>query len=185
MHGTVEVVDPPRLLVFRWGADWLTFALHPDAGGTRFVLTHAFDDRYGAASFGTGWELCLGALDAALAGEPPPPPDRGVLRHEELVREFGLDRPVTTVSAAGWSTCLERQLTCPAEVARELWRDLDAIDGTPLQFDLREGTGHGARVVLVAGGTDPAARRAAEAAVRRAGARLAQACADWSVTHTD
>ena len=58
--GTVETVDAPRRLTFTWGTDRLTFELAPDGDGTTFALTHSFDDRYGAPSFATGWELCLG-----------------------------------------------------------------------------------------------------------------------------
>src|SRR3954468_2049564 len=80
--GTVEVVDAPRRLTFTWGTDRLTFDLAANAGGTTFVLTHTFDDRYGAPSFATGWEMCLVGLRSVLAGEELPPPDRGIARHE-------------------------------------------------------------------------------------------------------
>ena len=52
-HGRGEVlaVDPPHRLVFTWGEDELTFELRADGEGTVFVLTHAFSDRAGAASF--------------------------------------------------------------------------------------------------------------------------------------
>ncbi len=64
-----------------------------------------------------------------LAGEPLPPPDRGIARHEELVHEFGLDRPEVTESDAGWTVRVERQLTCPAEVAWNLWFGKDRDTG--------------------------------------------------------
>jgi uncharacterized protein YndB with AHSA1/START domain len=60
--GTVELVDAPRRLTFTWGTDRLTFELTPDGDGTTFALTHSFDDRYGAPSFATGWDLCLAGL---------------------------------------------------------------------------------------------------------------------------
>ena len=44
----------------RGARDRLTFELTPDGDGTTFALTHSFDDRCGAASFATGWEICLG-----------------------------------------------------------------------------------------------------------------------------
>ena len=119
----------PRRLAFRWGADRLTFELAPDGDGTTFALTHSFDDRYGAASFATGWELCLGGLRSVLAGESLPPPDRGIARHEELVHEFGLDRPEVTEADGGWTVRVERQLTCPAEVAWNLWFGKDRDTG--------------------------------------------------------
>jgi hypothetical protein len=127
--GTVEVVDAPRRLTFTWGADRLTFELMSTGDGTTFALTHTFDDRFGAPSFATGWELCLAGLRSALAGEPPPAPDRGVARHEELVHEFGLDRPEVSESDGGWTVRIERQLTCPAQVAWDLWFGRDQATG--------------------------------------------------------
>jgi len=128
-HGTVEELDAPRLLTFTWGKDRMTFELAPDGDGTRFSLTHIFDDRAGAASFATGWEMCLAGLRHVLAGEPLPPPDRGIARHEELVREFELDRPDVTQADGRWTVRYERQLTCPAGVAWDLWFGTDQTTG--------------------------------------------------------
>jgi uncharacterized protein YndB with AHSA1/START domain len=127
--GTVERVEPPRLLTFTWGDDRFEFELATDGDGTRFTLTHRFDDRAGAASFATGWEMCLAGLRHVLAGEPAPPPDRGVERHEQLVHEFGLDRPEVSESDDGWTVRYERQLTCPAEIAWNLWFGTDQTTG--------------------------------------------------------
>lgn len=127
--GTVEVVEPPRRLTFTWETDRIMFELTSIGDGTRFVLTHAFDDRYGAPSFATGWEQCLAGLSSVLAGEPVPSPDRAVARHEELVHEFGLDRPEVSESESGWTVRMERQLTCPAEVAWNLWFGKDQETG--------------------------------------------------------
>jgi uncharacterized protein YndB with AHSA1/START domain len=127
--GSIEVVEAPRRLSFTWGADRLTFELAPNGDSTTFVLTHTFDDRFGAPSFATGWELCLAGLRRMLAGEPLPPPDRGIARHEELVHEFGLDRPEVTESGGRWTVRVERQLTCPAEVAWNLWFGTDRDTG--------------------------------------------------------
>jgi hypothetical protein len=59
----------------------------------------------------------------------PPPPDRGIARHEELVHEFGLDRPEITEQAGRWTIRVERQLTCPADVAWDLWFGQDRDTG--------------------------------------------------------
>ena len=127
--GTVEVVEPPRRITFTWGADRLSFELTPSAAGTTFTLTHSFDDRYGAPSFATGWDQCLAGLRSVLAGEPVPPSDPGIARHEELVHEFGLDRPEVSETDTGWIVRMERQLTSPAKVAWDLWFGKDRDTG--------------------------------------------------------
>jgi uncharacterized protein YndB with AHSA1/START domain len=127
--GLVESIEPPRLLAFTWGSDRLMFELSTDGDGTNFALTHSFDERFGAPSFATGWGLCLSGLRALLADEPLPSAERGVARHEELVHEFGLDQPEVTESDAGWTVRIERQLTCPAAVAWDLWFGKDRDTG--------------------------------------------------------
>jgi uncharacterized protein YndB with AHSA1/START domain len=127
--GTVLTVDAPRHLTFTWGGDQLTFELVPDGDETTLTLIHSFDDRYGAASFATGWELCLLGLRSVLAGEPLPPADRGISRHEELVHEFALDRPEMSELDGRWTVRVERQLTCPPEVAWDLWFGKDRDTG--------------------------------------------------------
>ena len=70
-------------LTFTWGTDRLTFELTPDGDGTTFALTHSFDDRSGAPSFATGWEVCLDRASlrarrrAAAAARPWHRPARG------------------------------------------------------------------------------------------------------------
>ena len=127
--GTIESLDPPSKLTFTWGTDRLTFDLTPEGDGTIFALSHSFANRSGAPSFGTGWGLCLNGLRSLLDGEPLPGPDRGIARHEELVHEFGLDKPEVTDSDAGWTVRIERQLTCPAAVAWDLWFGKDRETG--------------------------------------------------------
>jgi uncharacterized protein YndB with AHSA1/START domain len=225
--GKIEELDPPRLLAFTWGTDRLRFELAGTDGGTAFTLTHSFDDRAGAASFATGWEMCLAGLRQVLAEEPLPAPDRGVARHEELVAAFGLDQPESTEDGNRWTVRWERQLTCPARVAWDLWFGTDLVTGqqrrapaigepmTPhrapelvlgtmtevdeprvLAFDvapgggpgdrvrleLTEGTGHGARLVLVVTGTDPAERAVAVDEWGSAVAHLAEAGAQRALS---
>jgi hypothetical protein len=45
------------------------------------------------------------------------------------VHEFGLDRPEVTGSDGRWTVRVERQLTCPAEVAWDLWFGKDRDTG--------------------------------------------------------
>ena len=129
--GVVEEVDPPHRLRFSWGEDSLTFDLAAEGDDrTTFRLVHAFDDRAGAPSFATGWEQCLVGLRHVLADEPVPAFDPGVDRHEALVRGFGLDRPTVHTEPDGrWTVRIERQLTCPAEVAWDLWFGTDQVTG--------------------------------------------------------
>lgn len=132
-EGKVLDVDPPRYLSFTWGDNRLEFELRNEGEQTVFVLTHHFDDRAGAASFATGWEQCLAGLRDVLAGAEPAPSGPGVERHEELVERFGLDRPEVTRTDAGWHVRFERQLTCPAEVAWDLFFGTDPSTGEQLR----------------------------------------------------
>lgn len=125
--GTGDVIecDPPHRLTFTWEDDRLSFELEADAGGTLLTLTHDFDDRAGAASFAVGWEHCLEAMACDLAGKPAPVTDHGAARHEQLVAEFGLDRPLAIHNDAGFHVRFERQLTAPADVA---WNSFFGVD---------------------------------------------------------
>jgi uncharacterized protein YndB with AHSA1/START domain len=136
--GEVIEVDPPRRFAFSWEDDRLQFDLTAEGGGTRLVMLHTFDDEPGAASFASGWDRCLAALAPLLAGEPVPTPGEvraavaspaGVARHEELAARFGLDRGTITEAGGWWTIRFERQLTCPAEVAWDLFLGLDAATG--------------------------------------------------------
>ncbi|GAB3644965.1 SRPBCC family protein [Glycomyces tarimensis] len=131
--GRVLEVDPPRYLSFTWDTDRLEFELRPEQDQTLFVLTHHFDDLPGAASFATGWETCLAGLSDVLAGDEPTEPTGNVDRHEQLVAHFGLDRPVITRTDTGWHAKFERQLTCPAETAWDLFFGTDPATGAQLR----------------------------------------------------
>jgi len=173
-HETGEVLaaEPPHRLVFTWGEDQLEFTLRADGDGTVFVLTHAFDDRVGAASFASGWEGCLGVLGLLLADRPLPEPDRREARHEELVERFGIAEPVVIRGDAGWSVRIERQLVVPAATAWERLRALP-LDVPNVLISLGDGTGHGARLVVAVNGADAAQLPPATAWVRDAVRRAA------------
>ena len=127
LTGVVTDCDPPRLLGFTWDTDHLRFELTAVADGTELVLLHTFDDRAGAASFGSGWDTCFGTLRADLAGAPRVEPGRAVARHEALVAVFGLDAPaVDEVAADGsWRIVFERQMVVPQA---EVWDLLLGVD---------------------------------------------------------
>ncbi len=119
-QGRVLECEPPHRLRFTWDTDELLLELLEDGEGTRFVLTHAFDDSAGAASFATGWETCLEGLRAVLDGAEAPEAGPRPERHEELAARFGLGRPEIEQTADGWSVRVERQLVCPADAAWDL-----------------------------------------------------------------
>lgn len=73
MVGVVTEVDPPALLVYRWGDDVLRWELAPNAGGTRLTLRHSVVDRDMMPKMAAGWQLCLVVADRLLAGDPIPP----------------------------------------------------------------------------------------------------------------
>lgn len=124
-EGEVLECEPPRRLAFTWEDDRLAFELEPDADGTLLTVIHDFDDRAGAASFATGWEHCLDVLLHDLAGDRPPAPDHGVVRHEQLVALFGLDQPIVIHNDDGFHVRFERQLTAPTEI---VWDGFFGVD---------------------------------------------------------
>jgi uncharacterized protein YndB with AHSA1/START domain len=166
--GTVTDLEEPCLFAFTWDEDHLRFELHPDGHGTLLVLLHTFGDRAGAASFAAGWHTCIAALGLALDGRAGVDPGIDpVALHERYVGEFGLDAGTTETTADGWRVRFERQLTRPAD---EVWAALTATapagahadghvlehDGEPcgrVRWELVQGTGHGARLVLTHSGS--------------------------------
>jgi len=115
LTGTVTELDPPRVIAYTWGKDLLHFELRPDGGGCLLVFTHTFDDRAGAASFASGWQVCLAGLGNVLDGEPVESPTDMAALHEEYVEAFGLAEGTSEDTADGWRVRFERQLTRPAE----------------------------------------------------------------------
>jgi uncharacterized protein YndB with AHSA1/START domain len=93
--GKVTEFDPPRLLVYTWGPSTLRFELEPDGDGCRLVFTDTVP-REETAKNAAGWEVCLGDLEAALAGEQTETvdPDRWSDLHERYAAEFGVDPEV-------------------------------------------------------------------------------------------
>lgn len=159
MHAVITELDPPRTFAFserapemmtRESEDLVHFELRPDGDGCLLVFSHTFDDRPAAASYASGWMMCLDAMESVLADQPvemtPPSPRL----HEHYVRAFGLDQGTVEQTADGWLVRFERQLTKPVDVVREQIRE-HATDN--VIFELSQGTGHGARLVLTQTGT--------------------------------
>ena len=137
-------VEPPRLLVLTWGDAVLRFELEPEGDGSRLLFSHTFDDLAGAASFASGWDACLAGLADVVAGREPTPPGPMDVAHEERVASLGLRVGSVTGTSAGWQARVERQLVRPAETVRPLLPP----DGDGVRWELGEGTGHGARLVV-------------------------------------
>lgn len=132
--GTVIECEAPYRLRFNWDTDELLFELAEEVDGTRFVLTHVFDDHGGAASFATGWEACLEGLRSVIDGSEVSDPGPRRDRHEELAHRFELGRASVLETADGWSARFERQLVCPARTAWELFvgGSVEGLDDPPV-----------------------------------------------------
>lgn len=125
MTGTVTDADKPRLFAFTWGEDHLRWEIAPDGDGSLLTLVHTFGDRFGAASFASGWHLCVTALSQLLDGESTAvEPDTGEL-HEAYLEQFDLGHGAVEETAAGPRIRFERQLVRPAET---VWAVLTSGD---------------------------------------------------------
>jgi uncharacterized protein YndB with AHSA1/START domain len=93
--GEVLEIDPPRLLVYSWGATVLRWEVVPDGAGCRLRFTHTLGEaggwggRLAAARHAAGWDVCLAALEARLGGTEPAPLG-WFERNEAYVERFGL-----------------------------------------------------------------------------------------------
>ncbi|MDX3231036.1 SRPBCC family protein [Streptomyces sp. ME19-01-6] len=133
-HGAVTELDPPRVFAFTWGDDQLRWELRPEADGCALTLTHTFRDRFGAASFASGWHTCVVALATVLNGEKmggEAGEEAGIATdaaelHERYVEAFGLAEGVVEATEDGWRLRFERQLVRPAET---VWQALTGPAG--------------------------------------------------------
>ncbi|WP_214416102.1 SRPBCC family protein [Sphaerisporangium fuscum] len=200
LDGVVAELDPPKVFAFvqyapaampRESDTLLRFELRPEGGGCLLTFTHVFHDRPAAASYASGWEVCLNAMESVLAGEPVQWPEGGFPHlHQAYVEAFALAEGSAERDGEGWRVRFERQLTEPVE---KVWARLggatatagapapDGFGGTGavtalrppavleyaraggrVRWELSRGTGHGARLVLTETGlTDPAPALAA------------------------
>ena len=122
-EGVVLEVDAPRVLAYTWDSDVLRYELHADGDGCLLILSHTFDDRAGAASFASGWTVCLEALALVLDGRPADDVDHPPTLHESFVHRLGLDKGTWAETPDGWRVRFERQLTQPAA---QVWARLGA-----------------------------------------------------------
>ncbi|TJZ58839.1 toxin-antitoxin system toxin subunit [Streptomyces piniterrae] len=133
MTGTVTAADEPRLFAFTWGEDHLSWEITPDGDGSLLTFVHTFGDRFGGASFASGWHLCITALAQLLDGEPTAvTPDTGEL-HEAYLEQFDLGQGAVEETSDGPLIRFERQLVRPAEaVWAELTRGDEPRPGSPV-----------------------------------------------------
>ncbi|MEV5826897.1 SRPBCC family protein [Spirillospora sp. NPDC052242] len=143
--GTVTACDPPRLLEFVESSEGLPldgagddrlmrYELTPDGDGCVLVFVNAFGDRAGAASFATGWETCLDALEQVLDGKEVTVPENYASLHEEYVASFGPPDGSAERGPDGWTISFERQLPYPKDAA---WKAL--AGAAPDETDLAAG----------------------------------------------
>lgn len=88
--GEVLAVQPPSLLEFRWGSDFIRLQVAPDPEGSVLTLIDRIDQRGKAARDAAGWDDCLERLAHHLAGTSPEAPgERWKAVHPSYVEKFG------------------------------------------------------------------------------------------------
>ncbi|WP_188196339.1 SRPBCC family protein [Nonomuraea sp. SYSU D8015] len=176
--GRITHNDPPHVFAHTWGDEHLRWELEPDGPtGTLLTFSHTFSDRHGAASFTTGWHHCILALFAHLDGRTfPYDPSAAARLHDDYIHILGLDpvtvdgdtlrlerqltRPADTVwhhlhgdqatpgdppPAPFTATGIHAGPVTRAETGKLL--EYDTPGGT-VRWELADGTGQGARLIL-------------------------------------
>ncbi len=155
MHAVVTQLDPPKVFAFsehappemqRESDDLIHFELTADGPGCRLVFTHVFDDRPAAASYASGWTVCLNALEALVHGDKIVMERPSDEHHEQLIHQFGLDQGRVDRVGDGYQVRFERQLTRPIDVVHAALGEWSADPS--VHIELTQGTGHGARLEL-------------------------------------
>ncbi|MEV6829733.1 SRPBCC family protein [Amycolatopsis sp. NPDC051102] len=139
--GRVVTADPPREFTFVWNDDTLRWLISPDGDGSLLQFTHTFGRgdpaiaKLAAGRTAAGWDVCLDALDARLAGGEAEQPHQWHERTASYVAEFGLDDGELL---AGGTIRFRRDLGWkPVDELRPLLPD---EPGWQLVHDPREGT---------------------------------------------
>ncbi|RJQ83746.1 SRPBCC family protein [Amycolatopsis panacis] len=95
-EGEILVYDPPSVFEFAWNSDVVRIEVTPAGEGSHLEFTHTLNRgesaiaRLAAGRHATGWDVCLDALDAWLAGHPFTPPGQWHARMAAAVERFGL-----------------------------------------------------------------------------------------------
>lgn len=117
-EGVVLEYEPPRLFAHTWDADLLRWEIRPQAKHSLLILTHTFDDRYGAPGFAASWQTRFTGLAQLLDGRPVYVPRPSAELLDLYVRRFALDTGEAERTPQGWRVRFERQLARPVE---EVW----------------------------------------------------------------
>jgi uncharacterized protein YndB with AHSA1/START domain len=92
--GEILEIDPPKVLAYSWSDDVLRFELVPDGSGCRLLFSHTISEttggRFAAGRNAAGWDACLAALEARLAGSDFQPPRDMFGPIADYTERFGL-----------------------------------------------------------------------------------------------
>ena len=122
--GEILEIDPPRLFVYTWRDDVLRWEIVPDGQGCRLIFLHTLGDEGGgklaAGRNAAGWDACLEALEARLAGRTAEQPqsEQMLPAMEQYIGRFGLGEGAVYDHPAGYLIRFDRDL---------VWRPVDEV----------------------------------------------------------
>lgn len=122
--GEILDIDPPRLFVYTWRDDVLRWEIVPDGQGCRLIFLHTLGDEGGgklaAGRNAAGWDACLEALEAQLAGRTAEQPrsEQMLPAMEQYIERFGLGEGAVHEHPDGYLIRFERDL---------VWRPVDEV----------------------------------------------------------
>jgi uncharacterized protein YndB with AHSA1/START domain len=143
--GRVVTADPPREFTFGWNDDTLRWLITADGDGSLLEFTHTFGRgdpaiaKLAGGRTAAGWDVCLDALAAHLAGQDFAQPQGWHGRMASYVEEFGLadgevleDGTIRFRRDLGWKPQDELRPLLPDEPG---WRLVhDPLEGTRVEF---------------------------------------------------
>jgi uncharacterized protein YndB with AHSA1/START domain len=122
--GEILEIDPPRLFAYTWRDDVLRWEIVPDGQGCRLIFLHTLGDegggRLAAGRNAAGWDACLEALEAQLAGRTAEQPrsEQMLPAMEQYIERFGLGEGAVHEHPDGYLIRFERDL---------VWRPVDEV----------------------------------------------------------
>ncbi|MGW3964086.1 SRPBCC family protein [Amycolatopsis sp. NPDC005003] len=143
--GRVVTADPPHEFTFVWNDDTLRWLISPDGDGSLLEFTHTFGRgdpaiaKLAGGRTAAGWDTCLDALAARLAGQHFEQPQEWHGRMASYVEEFGLDEgellddgTIRFRRDLGWKPVAELRPLLPDEPGWQLVHD--PREGTRVEF---------------------------------------------------